>query len=375
MTRTKTDEARDKAFMAAALTLARRGLGGVWPNPAVGCILVRPDLNHRVVGRGWTQPGGRPHAETEALRRAGDLARGATAYVTLEPCDHHGQTPPCSEALVKAGVKRVVAAIEDPDPRVGGKGLERLRAAGLEVSVGLLENEAAEINAGFFLRVREGRPLFTLKMATSLDGRIATHGGDSKWITGPEARARAHLLRADHDAVMVGIGTVLADDSQLTCRLPGLEDRHPVRIVADSRLRLPLTSHLVRTAKEVPTWLVTLAGNDPARRDVYLEAGVTLIEAQPDPAGRPDLQQVALTLAWHGLTRVLIEGGGHLAAGALRAGLVDRVAWFRAPLLIGGDGISALAGFGVDKVAQAPAFVRAGLTALGADILETAARR
>ncbi|MEO5337923.1 MAG: bifunctional diaminohydroxyphosphoribosylaminopyrimidine deaminase/5-amino-6-(5-phosphoribosylamino)uracil reductase RibD [Magnetospirillum sp. WYHS-4] len=372
MTSTTTD---DLGFLRAALTLARRGLGAVWPNPAVGCLLVRPDLDNRVVGRGWTQPGGRPHAEAEALRRAGDLAHGATAYVTLEPCDHHGQTPPCSEALIAAGIRRVVAAVEDPDPRVAGRGLARLRAAGVEVSVGLLGQEAAELNAGFFLRVREGRPLFTLKLATSRDGRIATHAGDSQWITGPEARAQAHLLRAGHDAVMVGIGTVLADDSRLTCRLPGLEGRHPVRIVADSHLRLPLTSHLVATARDVPTWLLTLPGNQEARLEVYRQAGVTVIEVPPDAAGRPDLVQAAREMGWRGLTRVLIEGGAHLAAGALRAGLVDRLAWFHAPLLIGGDGIPAVAAFGVDRLSQAPAFIRSGLRVLGADVLETGARR
>lgn len=358
--------------MRAALTLARRGLGNVAPNPAVGCILVRPDLGGRVVGRGWTRSGGRPHAETEALGRAGDLARGATAYVTLEPCAHHGKTPPCADALVAAGIARAVVAVEDPDPRVAGKGTARLREAGIEVVAGVLEAEAAELNAGFFLKIQQGRPLFTLKMATSLDGRIATRSGDSKWITGGESRARAHLLRADHDAILVGIGTVLADDSLLTCRLPGLADRHPVRIVADSRLRLPLTSQLVRTAKDVPTWMLTLPGNSPARLDVYREAGVTVIEVGPDAAGRPDLLKAAQELAWRGLTRVLIEGGGHLAAGALRAGLVDRVAWFHAPFLIGGDGIPAVAAFGLDRLAEAPAFVRSGLQALGADLLTTA---
>jgi diaminohydroxyphosphoribosylaminopyrimidine deaminase/5-amino-6-(5-phosphoribosylamino)uracil reductase len=361
--------------MKAALTLARRGLGNVAPNPAVGCVLVRPDLGGRVVGRGWTQPGGRPHAETEALLRAGDLARGATAYVTLEPCAHHGETPPCVDALIAAGIKRAVIALEDPDPRVAGKGTTRLREAGIEVETGILEDEAADLNAGFLFRILRGRPLFTLKMATSLDGRIAAHTGDSKWITGGEARAHAHRLRAEHDAVLVGIGTVLADDSRLTCRLPGLEDRRPVRIVADGRLRLPLTSHLVRTAAEVPTWMLTLPGNAPPRLDVYREAGVTVIEVPPDAAGRPDLVKAAQELAWRGLTRVLIEGGGHLAAGALQAGLVDRVAWFHAPLLVGGDGIPGVAAFGVDRIARAPAFVRTGLRSLGADVLATATIR
>ncbi|MCK5275514.1 MAG: bifunctional diaminohydroxyphosphoribosylaminopyrimidine deaminase/5-amino-6-(5-phosphoribosylamino)uracil reductase RibD, partial [Alphaproteobacteria bacterium] len=220
--------------MRAALALAGRGLGRVWPNPAVGCVLV--DRDGRVTGRGWTQPGGRPHAETEALARAGGAAKGATAYVTLEPCVHHGQTPPCADALIEAGVARVIAATEDPDPRVKGGGLGRLRDAGIAVEAGLLREEAELLNAGYLMRQREGRPVVTLKLATTLDGRIATHAGESRWITGEAARARGHMMRARHDAIMVGIGTALADNPTLTCRLPGLEDRSPVRIVVDARL-------------------------------------------------------------------------------------------------------------------------------------------
>src|SRR5215475_2950035 len=245
----------DAGHMAAALDLARRGLGRVWPNPAVGCVLVRQG---RVVGRGWTQPGGRPHAETEALHRAGAAAKGATAYVTLEPCSHHGRTPPCADALIAAGIARAVVAMEDPDPRVSGAGLARLREAGIKVDLGLGESEAGEINAGFFLRIRERRPLITLKLAMTLDGRIATRSGESRWITGEAARARAHLLRAQHDAVMVGSGTVLADDPLLNVRLPGLGRQSPLRIVLDGRMRLSLTSALVAGARETPTWLVTL---------------------------------------------------------------------------------------------------------------------
>jgi len=218
------DRDLDVRSMQAALALARRGLGTVWPNPAVGCVIVKEG---RVVGRGWTQPGGRPHGETEALRRAGEGAVGATAYVSLEPCCHWGQTPPCVDALIAAGIRRVVVPLEDPDPRVAGGGLRRLHEAGLEVETGLCAAEAAEVNAGFFSRLRLGRPLVTLKLGTSLDGRIATASGESQWITGPPARERAHALRAAHDAIMVGTGTALADDPQLTCRLPGLAQRSP----------------------------------------------------------------------------------------------------------------------------------------------------
>ena len=235
------------SHMHAALTLARRGLGDVWPNPAVGCVLVN---GRRVVGRGWTQFGGRPHAETEALRRAGPVSRGATAYISLEPCDHHGETAPCTEALISSGISRAVIAIEDPDTRVCGRGEARLRAAGIAVDMGVCRAAAAEVNAGFLLRVTEGRPLVTLKVATTLDGRIATGSGDSRWITGDAARIVAHRLRAEHDAVIVGSNTALADDPELTCRLPGMERRSPVRIVLDGRLRVPSTAKLVRTAHQ-----------------------------------------------------------------------------------------------------------------------------
>src|SRR5437762_37728 len=263
-------ECLDFAAMGAALALARRGLGNVWPNPAVGCVIVK---DGRVVGRGWTQPGGRPHAETEALARAGETARGATAYVTLEPCCHWGRTPPCADALIAAGLSRVVVALEDPDPRVAGGGLARLRAAGLAVETGLGATEASEINAGFFQRVRLGRPLVTLKLATSLDGRIATASGESRWITGPAARERAHLLRATHDAILVGTDTVLADNPQLTCRLPGLAEHSPVRVVIDRRVRIPLDAHLLAEARQIPSWVVTLAPADRARRTAPGDAG------------------------------------------------------------------------------------------------------
>lgn len=358
--------------MGAALALARRGLGRTWPNPSVGCVLVRDGA---VIGRGWTAPGGRPHAETEALLRAGPAARGATAYVSLEPCSHHGGTPPCAGALIEAGVARAVVAVEDPDPRVSGRGLQALRAAGVAVAVGAMAEDAAEINAGFFQRVRAGRPLVTLKAATSLDGRIATHGGESRWITGPAARARAHLLRATHDAVMVGIGTAAADDPQLTCRLPGLEDRSPVRIVIDPRLRLPLTAELVATARTVPTWLVARADADRSRRQALLDCGVEVIEVASDGGEYPDMRAVLAALGQRGLTRVLVEGGGHLSGALLRARLVDRLVWLRAGMVIGGDGTPVSAPFGIDRLQDAPRFVRREAAACGADVMETWARR
>ena len=262
-----SDRCFDLRSMRAALALARRGLGTVWPNPAVGCVIVD---RGRVVGRGWTQPGGRPHGETEALGRAGEAARGATAYVSLEPCCHWGRTPPCTDALIAAGIGRVVVALEDPDPRVAGDGVRRLRAAGLDVETGLCEAEAAEINAGFFCRLRNGRPLVTLKLATSLDGRIATGRGESQWITGPPARERAHALRAAHDAIMVGTGTVLADDPQLTCRLPGL-----AQPFAGARRRRPAFAHPAHDALDFRCPSSSDLGPDlafgrPARRQAFL---------------------------------------------------------------------------------------------------------
>jgi len=354
--------------MKAALALARRGLGNVWPNPTVGCVLVKEG---RVVGRGWTQPGGRPHGESEALARAGDEARGAIAYVSLEPCCHWGKTPPCTDALVAAGVSRVVVPIEDPDPRVSGQGIERLRDAGIEVVTGVLAAEAAEINAGFFQRLRQGRPLVTVKLATTLDGRIATHDGESRWITGDVARDRGHLLRATHDAVMVGSNTVLIDDPQLTCRLPGLGARSPVRIVVDGHLGTPLTARLVAEASLVPTWFITLADGDAARRDALRGCGVELIDAPATTDHTVDLVAALQLLGERGLTRVLVEGGAGLVAALLRARLVDRLAWFHAPAIIGGDGIAAVAPLALRALAAAPRFERMSVEAVGEDVLET----
>jgi diaminohydroxyphosphoribosylaminopyrimidine deaminase / 5-amino-6-(5-phosphoribosylamino)uracil reductase len=356
----------DREAMHAALALARRGLGTVWPNPAVGCVIVS---NARVVGRGWTQPGGRPHGETEALRRAGEAARGAAAYVSLEPCCHWGRTPPCVDALIQAGVRRAVVALEDPDPRVAGEGLRRLRDAGLAVETGLCATEAAEVNAGFLTRLTLGRPLVTLKLATSLDGMIATASGESQWITGPPARERAHEMRANHDAIMVGPGTVVADDPQLTCRLPGLGHRSPVRVVIDRRLRVPQTARLIAEARRVPTWVLVLPSADPARRAAFLDSGVTLIDVGSDAQGQIDLAAALVALGERGITRLLVEGGAKLAAAFFRAGLVDRLAWVHAPLLIGGDGIPAIAGFSLAALADAPALERVSMEAVGADVL------
>ena len=362
----------DLRAMRAALALARRGLGQVWPNPAVGCVIVK---DGRVVGRGWTQPGGRPHAETEALARAGAAARGGTAYVTLEPCCHWGRTPPCADALIAAGLRRVVVALQDPDPRVAGGGLARLHETGVTVACGLCEAEAAEVNAGFLHRMRLGRPLVTLKLATSLDGRIATAAGESRWITGSAARERAHLLRATHDAILVGTGTVLADDPQLTCRLPGLAGRSPVRVMLDRQLRVPLDARLITEARQVPTWLVTLPSADPQTQEALRKTGVEIIEGSTDAAGQLDLAAALQRLGERGLTCLLVEGGGQLAAALLRAGLVDRLIWLHAPLLLGGDAVPAVGELGFGALATAPAFERLSTETAGADVMTTFAAR
>lgn len=358
--------------MQAALGLARRALGDVAPNPAVGCILVRKG---RIVGRGWTQSGGRPHAEAEALARASEAASGATAYVSLEPCAHDGKTAPCTKALIAAGIARAVVAVEDPDPRVAGKGIAELGEAGIEVEVGLASQAAMDLNAGFFLRVQKGRPLVTLKTATTLDGRIATHKGESEWITGEQARQVSHYFRATHDAILVGAGTVSIDNPMLTCRLPGFEDRTPVRIVVDSRLRLPLTSKLVATAGRIPTWVVAREDVDSERLRAFEDCGVEVLGMPPDENGYPDIEEMMQELGRRGLTRVLLEGGGHLAAALFARELIDRIAWFRAPFIMGGDGIPAAAAFGVDRLADMPTFIRQETRAVGADQLEIYARR
>ena len=358
--------------MAAALGLARRGLGRVWPNPAVGCVLVR---DGRPVGRGWTQPGGRPHAETEALRRAGpEAARGATAYVTLEPCGHTGRTPPCAEALIAAGISRAVVAVADPDPRVAGRGLAALEQAGIAVEVGCLAAEARSLNAGFFRRIEHARPLVTVKLATSLDGRIATGSGESRWITGPLARARGHLMRAEHDAILVGAGTARADDPELTCRLPGLAAASPVRVVVDSRLRLALTGRLATGARRHPLWLITAAADERGARErhkAFQACGAEVIEVGRAASGWVDMRAAVAELGRRGITRLLVEGGARMVASLIAADLVDRLAWFRAAIVIGGDGRPAAEAFGLDALAEAKAFRRVNLEPVGEDVLET----
>lgn len=341
----------DRRMMMAALTLARGALGATAPNPAVGCVIAQGE---RIVGQGATQPGGRPHAEVMALREAGTAAQGATAYVTLEPCSHHGRTPPCADALIEAGIARVVIAFaHDPDPRVQGRGTARLRAAGITVQTGLMERDAQVVVAGFVKTVTQGIPWVTVKLGVTLDGCIATRGGESRWITGPGARQVVQRMRAEHDAILVGIGTVLADDPGLRSALPGFEDRPRWRVVADSALRTPLGSQLVRHAATHPLILLAAPDADPDRASALQAAGAPVLRVPRDADGRLDLAAGLRALKEVGITTILNEGGSQLAGALLRAGLVDRLAWHRAPILLGDSGLPALQGLGIERLADA----------------------
>lgn len=358
----------DARWMQSALTLAHRAVGRTWPNPAVGCVIVR---DGRVLGRGVTEPGGRPHAETQALKHARSLGlptEGATAYVTLEPCAHQGHTPPCTSALIDAGIARVVCPIIDPDPRVSGRGVATLEAAGISVTTGLLVDEARAVNAGFLTRIERGRPYVLLKLATTLDGRIATRTGESRWITGPSARRAVHLMRAGSDAILVGAGTARADDPMLDVRDLGLTDRHPIRVVADASLSLPLTGRLAATAHQIPTWVLHRPDPPQERRDALVEAGVQPIEI-PLAAERLDMAEALKVLADRGVTRVMCEGGGRIAASLFSAGLVDELVLFTAGRVIGGDGAPAVRGFGLDRLGDAPGLALAGIEQVGDDVL------
>lgn len=355
---------QDQRHMRHALGLAARGLGRTWPNPAVGCVILRDD---RIIGRGWTQPGGRPHAEAMALAQAGAAARGATAYVTLEPCSHHGKTPPCAEALIKAGVSRVVVALGDPDPRVNGRGIALLQSAGIEVSTGICEVEVRDQQEGFLSKVTRGRPMVTLKLAMSWDGRIASATGESQWITGPQARRRVHAMRASHDGVLVGGGTARADDPSLNVRGLGV-DHQPIRLVMSRWLDLPQTGNLARTAGDIPVWILHAPDVAPELKSVWQGLGATLIEA-PVMQGQLDPTAALEALGAQGLTRLFCEGGGALAASLLNADLVDRVALFTAGLGIGAEGKPGLGALGLDRLAQAKRFTLEDAEQIGPDAL------
>ena len=359
--------------MWTALALARRGLGQVHPNPAVGCVLVRDDMCNTVVGRGWTQPGGRPHAEAEALKRAGNLANGSTAYISLEPCSHYGETEPCSKALVRAGVKRVFIAVKDPDKRVSGTGINHLKSAGIEVHSGLLEKEARKLNLGFFSRINFCKPTITWKVASSADGKIATKTGDSQWITSVLSRNRSHLLRAEHDAILTSIKTAINDNPRLNCRLPGMTTRSPQPIVLDSKLRLPPQNNLMR-GKNKP-WIYTNSNISEVSKLKFEKLGAKVFPIKLDNSGRLSLAAIVSHLAEIGITRVLLECGGELAASFMNEDLIDKIFWFQAPILIGGDGLSVINDLGITKIDNAIAFSQKSTYIFGSDTLKIFERK
>lgn len=358
--------AHDEGFMRLALAMARRGLGRTWPNPSVGAVLVRPGETE-VIARGCTMPGGRPHAEAVALERSGAAARGATMYVTLEPCSHHGGTPPCADAIIAAGVSRVVCGVTDCDSRVAGQGLARLRGAGIEVVTGVLEAEARLVTRGHLLRAGEGRPEITLKVATGSDGLIAPGSGAPVWVTGEQARMQAHLMRARSDAILVGRGTIEADDPELTCRLPGMADRSPVRVVLDSALATAETARILDAAPEVPVWICCGEAMPSRRRSLLEAAGAELVPVAASEDGRLDVISVANALAARGITRLLVEGGPNVARSFLAAGLVDRVVIFRGSRPVGG-GLMPFVISGLERIEERGEFHRVDSRSLGDDV-------
>jgi diaminohydroxyphosphoribosylaminopyrimidine deaminase/5-amino-6-(5-phosphoribosylamino)uracil reductase len=351
----------DQRWMRAALLQARYALGRTAPNPPVGCVLVKDGV---LIGNGQTQDGGRPHAETEAIADAGSAARGATAFVTLEPCAHHGQTPPCAEALVDAGVARVVIACGDPDKRVAGQGVSILTKAGIAVTEGVLKDQAASILSGYFTLRNHHRPRVTVKIASSLDGRIALHDGRSQWITGERTRHFVHLLRSQHDAVMTAMGTVRADNPSLTCRLPGYQGWQPLRVVAASDYDLDPQSHLA-TSHDQGDVVIYVASDD--RQSPH---PVDVVQVPADHEGRPDLHAILADLGVRGIQSVMVEAGGRFVASLLKAGLVDELVWTRSSGLIGGDGLASLASLGLENLSDGRMFKRVKTQFIGDDVIE-----
>ena len=357
--------ALDLRFMQLALSLGRRGLGRTAPNPAVGAVVVKDGV---ILGRGWTQPGGRPHAETEALKRAGKEAKGATLYVTLEPCSHQGKTPPCIDAIIRSGIARVVSALEDPNPEVAGQGYARLRERGIAVEAGLEAAAAARQHAGHIRRMRDGRPQVLLKLAASADGKAGLLGRKPAGITGEVARARVHQMRAESDAILVGIGTVLSDDPHLTCRLPGMMEWSPVRVILDARLRIPLATSIVGTARETPTWVFTTPNASPVAEDILKAKGVEVFRVHGKD-GRLDLKAVLKALAGRGITRLMVEGGPTVAAAFIKADLVDEAALFRSPNPLG-EGIDVLEDLPLTALTKSPKLKPVASETVGTDTLE-----
>jgi diaminohydroxyphosphoribosylaminopyrimidine deaminase/5-amino-6-(5-phosphoribosylamino)uracil reductase len=354
----------DARFMQLAFTLGRRGLGNTWPNPAVGAVIVKDGV---IVGRGWTQPGGRPHAEVEALRQAKKNAQGATLYVTLEPCSHQGKSPPCADAIIKAGITRVVSALEDPNPEVAGQGHEKLRSKGIAVEVGLGAEEARRAHAGHIMRVTNKRPHVLLKLAVSADGKAGLAGRKPAAITGDAAWTRVFQLRAASDAILVGIGTILSDNPQLTCRLPGMEERSPVRVILDATLKLPLSTSVVATVRDTPTWVFTSSKPSAIAEEILQQKGCKVFRVG-DAQGQLNLGEVLKVLAEQGITRLMVEGGPKVAGAIAAANLVDELALLRGEKTIGDTGIDPLDNMPIDGLIGQ--LHSRGREKLGVDMLE-----
>lgn len=353
----------DRDYMKAALELAARAKGRTSPNPMVGAVVVKEG---KIIGRGYHLKAGTPHAEILALNEAGEAAGGATLYVTLEPCCHYGRTGPCTDAIINAGVARVVAAMSDPNPLVSGEGIRRLESAGIEVTAGVMEEEALDLNEVFIKYITTRRPYVIAKAAVSIDGKIATRSGKSKWITGKKAREYGRRLRDWYDAIMVGIGTVMADDPSLTTRLPG--GRDPVRIILDSRARIPLNARVLTQQSEVSTIIAATTGAPPERVEALRSKGAEVLVVNEGQA--VDLNELMMVLGGRGITSVLIEGGAMVQGSAFSARIVDKVAWFIAPKIIGGrDAPGPVGGQGADDPSEAAGLERVKVTRLGPDLL------
>ena len=367
-TATPPDDAR---FMQLAFTLGRRNLGRTWPNPAVGAVIVKDGI---ILGRGWTQSGGRPHAEVEALRHARKTPQGlqgATMYVTLEPCSHHGKTPPCADAIIKAGLARVVSALEDPNPEVSGKGHDKLRSKGIAVDIGLGADEARRVHVGHITRIAKARPHVTFKFALSADGKVGLAGRKPVQISGDAARTRVFQMRAQSDAILVGIGTVLSDNPALTCRLPGMEKRSPVRVVLDANLRVPMSVAVVATVRDTPTWVFCGRKASPIAEEILQQKGCKVFRVD-DTNGKLDLNAMLKELAAQGITRLMVEGGPTVAASFVEADLIDQAVLLRGEKAIGADGIDAIEGMPLTALSER--LQSTGSEQLGPDTLETFAR-
>jgi diaminohydroxyphosphoribosylaminopyrimidine deaminase/5-amino-6-(5-phosphoribosylamino)uracil reductase len=357
--------ASDEDHMAQAIQLARRGLGLTWPNPSVGAIVVAP--SGEILARGWTAPGGRPHAEAIALERAGAAARGATLYVTLEPCTHvGGRGLPCTDVIAAAGPARAVIALRDPDPRTAGRGLERLEESGIEVTDGVLAEEAQAVALGHILRVTEERPAVTLKLAVGADGLLPRGNGTPTWITGPDARAHGHLLRARHDAILIGRGTIQADNPSLTCRLPGMSCRSPVRVVLDRRLRTPPEARLFDDLM-VPVWIICAADEEHPNTDALQDRGAEIVQVAVDSHGMLGMRDALATLAGRGITRLLVEGGPTVARAFLDADLVDEAVIYQGLKPAGEDGLMPFVSDGLDRVVSSGHFTQVEARSFGPD--------